>query len=94
MSLTGRASGTLKAALYAALLGIILASYAAPAQQILAHRANIPTLEKKAAETEAHNTAQKRTIEELQTPKGIERAARERYGMVKPGEKVYVIPDE
>ena len=92
MSLSGRATGTLKAALYAALLGIILASYAAPTQQILSHRANISTLEKNVATTEAENTASKRAIEDLQTPKGIERAARERYGMVKPGEKVYVVP--
>ncbi len=92
MSLSGRATGTLKATLYAALLGIILASYAAPTQQILSHRSNIAILEKNVSETEAENTASKRTIEDLKTPEGVERAARERYGMVKPGEKVYVVP--
>ena len=30
----------------------------------------------------------------LETAAGVERAARERYGMIKPGEKVYIIPDE
>ena len=92
MGLHGRATGTLKATLYAVLLGIILASYASPVQQILTYRTDISSLQKSVAKTEAGNTARKRTIEELQTPKGIERAARERYGMVKPGEKVYIIP--
>ncbi len=92
MILSGRATGTLKAALYAALLGIIVASYASPTQSIISDRSNISTLETKVAEIEAQNTAQKRTVEELKTPKGVERAARERYGMVKPGEKIYVVP--
>ncbi|MDQ3387514.1 MAG: septum formation initiator family protein [Actinomycetota bacterium] len=92
MILSGRATGTLKAALYAALLGVIVASYASPTQSIISDRSNISTLETKVAEIKAQNTAQKRTGEELKTPKGVERAARERYGMVKPGEKIYVVP--
>ena len=38
------------------------------------------------------NTARERAIEELQTPAGIERAAREHYGMIRPGEQVYIVP--
>jgi cell division protein FtsB len=40
-----------------------------------------------------HNTAQERLIKELNTPAGIERAARERYGMILPGEKVYIVEE-
>lgn len=78
--------------LYAAFVGILLASYLAPLQQIVQSRAEIPVLEKNLHETEVRNTEQRRLIEELNTPAGIERAARERYGMIRPGEKVYVVP--
>ena len=40
------------------------------------------------------DTARRRAVEELGTPEGLERAARERYGMVEPGEEVYIIPQE
>ena len=61
--------------LYAAFVGLLLASYASPVQ-----------------DARMHNAAQQRLIKELNTPAGIERAARERYGMIKPGEKVYIVP--
>jgi cell division protein FtsB len=80
--------------LYAAFVGILLASYLAPLQQIVQSRADIPVLEEKLHETQVHNTEQRRLIEELNTPAGIERAARERYGMIRPGEKVYVVPKD
>jgi cell division protein FtsB len=79
--------------LYAAFLGLLLASYASPLQQIFESRAEIPTLEQKLHEAQVDNTARERLIEELNTPAGIERAARERYGMIRPGEKVYIIPE-
>ena len=79
--------------LYAAFVGLLLASYAAPLQEILERHAEIPALEERVHEAEVHNAAQERLIEELKTPAGIERAARERYGMIKPGEKVYIVPD-
>lgn len=77
--------------LYAAFLGILLASYVAPIQQIFESRAEIPALEEQLRETEAENVEQRRLIEELNTPEGIERAARERYGMVRSGERVYIV---
>ena len=77
---------------YAAFLGLLLASYVPPLQDILHNRAEIPTLEQKLQKTRTHNIANERLIKELQTPAGIERAARERYGMVRPGEKVYIVP--
>ena len=80
--------------IYAAFLGLLLASYLPPLQDILHNRAEIPTLEQKLQKAHTQNTANERLIQELKTPAGIERAARERYGMVRPGEKVYIIPSE
>ena len=80
--------------IYAAFLGLLLASYVPPLQDILHNRAEIPTLEQRLQKTRTQNIANERLIKELQTPAGIERAARERYGMVRPGEKVYIIPEE
>lgn len=80
--------------IYAAFLGLLLASYVPPLQDILHNRAEIPTLEQKLQKARTQNIANERLIEELNTPAGIERAARERYGMVRPGEKVYIIPKE
>ncbi|MCA1847386.1 MAG: septum formation initiator family protein [Actinobacteria bacterium] len=79
--------------LYAGFLGLLLASYVSPLQQIFESRAEIPTLEQKLHEAQVDNTARERLTEELNTPAGIERAARERYGMIRPGEKVYIIPE-
>ena len=80
--------------IYAAFLGLLLASYVPPLQEILHNRAEIPALEQKLQTTRTQNIANERLIKELKTPAGIERAARERYGMVLPGEKVYIIPSE
>lgn len=78
--------------IYAAFLGLLLASYVPPLQDILHNRAEIPVLEQRLQKARTQNIANERLIRELQTPAGIERAARERYGMVRPGEKVYIIP--
>lgn len=78
--------------IYAAFLGLLLASYVPPLQDILHNRAEIPVLEQRLQKARTQNVANERLIRELQTPAGIERAARERYGMVRPGEKVYIIP--
>ena len=80
--------------IYAAFLGLLLASYVPPLQDILHNRAEIPALEQKLQKARTQNIANERLINELKTPAGIERAARERYGMVLPGEKVYIIPKE
>jgi cell division protein FtsB len=80
--------------IYAAFLGLLLASYVPPLQDILHNRTEIPTLEQKLQKARTQNTANERLIQELKTPAGIERAARERYGMIRPGEKVYIIPSK
>ena len=76
---------------YAAFVGLLLASYITPLQDILQSKADISALERKVQNAEQHNAVQERLVRELNTPAGIERAARERYGMVKPGEKVYIV---
>lgn len=94
MRLTRRSLRPLAVLLYAAFVGLLLASYVQPLQDILRSRSEIPTLEAKLQQTRQHNAEQRRLVEDLQTPEGIERAARERYGMIKPGEKVYIFPSK
>ena len=77
--------------LYAAFIGLLLASYIAPLDSIISGRADVVALEQQLEEARAHNTEQQRLKEDLNTPAGIERAARERYGMIRPGEKVYIV---
>lgn len=87
-------SRPLKVVLYAAFIGVLLASYVSPLQQIFERRAEVPVLQKQLAETRAYNIEQRRLTEDLNTPEGIDRAAREHYGMIRPGEKVYIIPKD
>lgn len=77
--------------LYAAFIGLLLASYVSPLQGILEGRSEVSRLEQNLAETRDINEHQRRLAEELKTPAGIERAARERYGMIQPGEEVYIV---
>lgn len=93
MSVPGRLR-PLTVVIYAAFLGLLLASYVAPLQDIIEGRSEVSTLEQRLQNTETQNTAKERLIGELNTPAGIERAARERYGMIRPGEKVYILPKE
>ena len=83
----------LKVVLYAALIGLLLASYVTPLQQIVADRARIAELGAEVRQLEAENAAQSRRVEELNTPEGVERVARERYGMIRPGEKIYIVEE-
>jgi cell division protein FtsB len=84
----------LKVIVYAAFIGLLLAAYVSPLQGIVESRSRISTLRAEIEEMERENAAKERTVEDLQTPEGVERAARERYGMIKPGEKVYIVPEE
>ncbi len=79
--------------LYAAFIGLLLASYVSPLQQILEDRDRIYALHSDLATLEKETVAKERLTEELQTEEGVERAARERYGMIKPGEKVYIVEE-
>jgi cell division protein FtsB len=84
----------LKVIVYAAFIGLLLAAYVSPLQDIVENHSRISTLRAEIEEMERENAAKERTVEDLQTPEGVERAARERYGMIKPGEKVYIVPEE
>ncbi len=84
----------LKVILYAAFIGLLLASYVTPLQEILESKNHIAQLNSDLEEVEKDNAAKERLAKELETPAGVERAARERYGMIKPGEKVYIVPRE
>ncbi len=87
-------SRPLKVVLYAAFIGFLLASYVAPLQQIFESKASIAAIRAELERLEKDNAAKRQLTEELETPDGVERAARERYGMIKPGEKVYIVPEE
>ena len=84
----------LKVILYAAFVGLLLASCITPLQEIMASRTRIADMRADLVALEKSNVSQRRLLEELETPAGVERVARERYGMVKPGEKVYIVPGE
>ena len=77
--------------LYAAFIGLLLASYISPLDAIISGRSNVAALEQRLEEAESHNTELRRLKDDLNTPAGIERAARERYGMIGPGEKAYIV---
>ena len=83
----------LKVVLYAALIGLLLASYITPLQDIVTGRARVSELGAQVRQLEANNVTQRRVVEELNTPEGIERSARERYGMVRPGERIYIVEE-
>jgi cell division protein FtsB len=77
--------------LYAALIGLLLSSYVSPLRQIVEDHSRISSLRQSIQQLGSHNARQEAQARALKTSAGIERVARERYGMVKPGEKVYMI---
>ena len=81
----------LVALVYAAFIGLLLASYAAPLREIPVQKDHIAHLEADLEELEKNNAEKRRLAGELTTPEGIEKAARQRYGMIKPGEKAYIV---
>ncbi len=84
----------LKVILYAAFIGLLLASYISPLQEIVEDRGSASILRADLEEVQKENSARERVVEGLETPNGVERAARERYGMIKSGEKVYIVPED
>ena len=81
----------IKVVLYAAFIGLLLASYFSPLQQISADQVRVQELNADLEALQQENVALERKVEELNTPEGIELVARERYGMVRPGEQVYIV---
>jgi cell division protein FtsB len=84
----------IKVVLYAAFIGLLLASYVAPLQQISADRVHVQELGTELHNLREENVAMERHVEELNSPEGVERVARERYGMVRPGERVYIVGEK
>jgi cell division protein FtsB len=84
----------LKVILYAAFIGLLLASYFSPLQEIVEDRSSVSTLRADLEEVQKENAARERIVEELETSEGVDRAARERYGMIGAGEKVYIVPED
>jgi cell division protein FtsB len=84
----------LKVILYAAFVGLLLASYVSPLQEIMENKSRISALQADLERVTKENAAKERLAQELGTPSGVERAARERYGMIKPGEQVYIVVEE
>lgn len=78
---------------YAAFIGLLLASYVVPLQQIIDGRSRAAELEQGIEETRLENAAMTRKAKELKTDEGIERAARDRYGMIGANEEVYLVPE-
>lgn len=78
---------------YAAFIGLLLASYLSPVQQIVDGRSQVKSLQQEIEQTRIENEAMNRHIKELQTPEGIERAARTRYSMIGASEEVYLVPE-
>ena len=84
----------LKVILYAAFIGLLLASYLSPLQEIVDDRGSVSILRADLEEVQKENTARERVVEGRETPQGLERAARERSGMIKPGEKLFIGPED
>lgn len=78
--------------MYGAILLFCLVTYISPLQQIFESKLRIASLEAKLSSLKTDNSHQQQLTKDLNIPAGIERAARERYGMIFPGEQVYIIP--
>ncbi len=83
-----------RSAVWALLLLVVLAVTMAgifPLKQILAQERAVEVTREKLAALEAENTRLEQLATELQTPAEIERMARGRFGLVRPGEIGVVI---
>jgi cell division protein FtsB len=85
--LTGRAAGLFIT------LGLLVLLALVPARALLAQRATMADLERRAAELEQRNAELRQEISRLNDPAELERLARECLGMVGPGEIALVPPD-
>jgi cell division protein FtsB len=62
-----------------------------PARQLLAQRSRIDSLEDRLVQLRAENDLLEEDVERLSNPAELEVLARERLGLVKPGEHAYFI---
>jgi cell division protein DivIC len=78
----------------AALVLLLLAAGTGVFRQYLAQRARIERLEGHLEAIEAERARLERRIELLNDPEHLERLARRCLGMVRPGEILFVVPEE
>ncbi len=62
-----------------------------PFRQMFAHHRQVDTAEQQLADLQASNAELEAEIAKLQSPVEIERIAREEFGLVRPGERSYVV---
>lgn len=62
-------------------------------QMEYASQREVQLLEQQLEELQERNAALREDVEELRTPEGVEQAARQALGYVKPGEDAYVVID-
>ena len=62
-----------------------------PSRQLIAQRAHIGELEHRLAELRAENDMLDEDVARLTDPSELETLARERLGLVRPGERAYVV---
>jgi cell division protein FtsB len=67
-----------------------------PFRQMFAHHRQVDAAEQQLADLQASNADLEAEIAKLQSPVEIERIAREEFGLVRPGERSYVVetPEE
>ncbi len=73
-------------------VGLLIAGFLVffPARQVIDQRTQIGRLEARLAALETENDRQAAEAERLQDPEELELLARERLGMVRPGEQAYL----
>lgn len=88
----GRARARLAGALIASVLFVgVLFVAVFPTRSYLAQRASVHRARQRLAAMDHENRRLQREARRLTTPAEVERLARERYGLVRPGEVAYAI---
>ncbi|MDZ4166719.1 MAG: septum formation initiator family protein [Coriobacteriia bacterium] len=88
-----RKPGSGRAATIAIVAAIIVAAWTVyPVLRIqYQQQREVQSLETELTSLEDRNAELRQQVDELKTPEGVERVARESLGMVKPGEQAYVV---
>jgi cell division protein FtsB len=90
----GRLRVTGRAVALVALVFLLLAAGAGVFRQFLDQRDRIARLERQVRALEAERTRLEGGIERLRDPEYLERLARQCLGMVRPGEILFVVPED
>jgi cell division protein FtsB len=88
LRLTGRAVAL------AAMVVLLVAAGAGVFRQLLAQRDRIARLERRVEALTSERSRLERRVEQLNDPEHLERLARRCLGMVRPGEILFVVPEE